>query len=134
MCFGLKINIMKKRILGISILILLSNYGFAGCYEICMGNGNLYLLMTDANGIPISNDLVATDCVGGPYVYECLAFGGPPDEDATNTMLAFKPEKLQPCTTSEIKLFSDMLKGPITTIYLDLKRLPQSTIDFLQAH
>lgn len=125
---------MKKHFLTILCFGTMAISSKAACYEICSG-GLSYTFITDDAGIDAAtctlNDPPACE---GEWVYECPAIVGPPDEDATLIMMSFNPTKLRPCTPAELELLSRMLKGNVPVRYLDLKRIPKSTIDFLQSH
>lgn len=124
---------MRKVILILSIALAHSIGSIAGCYNVCLGNGIEYLLTTNENDVPIDIVIIGT-CADGPWVHPCLAIPGPPDQYTTDVMLAFRPETLRPCTPEETLMFTELLKGEREIKYLDLKQLPQSTIDFLRSH
>jgi hypothetical protein len=134
--FWQKNNQMKKIILLTSILFWLTTNAYATCYEICLGDGSLFLLITDdATGIPTgAAELQPSGCVDGPWVYQCPGLAGPADQEATDIMLHFDQSKVRPCTAEEKTKFAALLKGKVTIKYLDFKQLPQATIDFIKTH
>lgn len=106
----------------------------AACYQICTG-GFSYTFITDDAGIePATCTLNDPPTCVGEWIYECPTVVGPPDEDATLIMMSFNPSKLRPCTPAELETLDRMLRGNVPIRYLDLKRIPQATIDFLRTH
>lgn len=127
---------MVKASFFLMALLSLSVSMSATCYNICLGNGNYYIMYTDPqNPSNTTCELVGTGCEGGPWIHECPALVGPVDDLATETMLLLNPANFRPSTPEEHRMFVELLKrGKPEITYPDLSKLPRETIEWMRNH